>query len=260
MLKEEIEKIWNDPPERKDFIIDVMKKLDSGELRIAEKIDEKWIVHEYLKKAILLFFKLSKSELIPGSPCPFFDKIPLKTQNWSSADFENHGFRSVPGSLVRMPAYIAKSVVLMPCFINVGAYIDQDTMIDSNALVGSCAQIGTRCHISDGVTIGGVLEPLQATPVIIEDNCFIGVRSAVTEGVIIGEGSVLAAGTILTASTKIIDRADGSVSYGKVPPYSVVVPGSYTSANNINLNCAVIVKKVTQATRDKVAINDLLRD
>ncbi len=260
MLKEEIEQIWNGEVTDLSAMYDALEKLDKGELRIAEKKDGIWKVNDYLKKAILLYFKNASSEIISGGVCSFFDKVPLKTNNWTKSDFENSGFRSVPGSLVRYTAYIAKSVVLMPSFVNVGAYIDEGTMIDSNALVGSCAQIGKNCHISDGVTIGGVLEPLQANPVIIEDNCFIGVKSSVTEGVIIGEGAVLATGTMLSASTKIIDRETGKISYGKIPAYSVVVPGTYPSKNGVHLACAVIVKKVTEQTRQKTSINELLRD
>lgn len=259
MLKEEIEKLWNGESNDISYINQVIEKLDNGELRIAEKISGQWHVNDYLKKAILLFFKYSNSVVMPTEICSFFDKVPLKTQGWNEEHFLQSGFRAVPGSLVRKGAYIAKSVVLMPCFINIGAFIDSNTMIDSNALVGSCAQIGKNCHISDGVTIGGVLEPLQATPVIIEDNCFIGVRSAVTEGVIVGEGAVLGTGVMLSASTKIIDRETGDIFYGKVPPYSVVVPGNYPTSNGLSLYCAVIVKKVTEQTRKKTAINELLR-
>jgi 2,3,4,5-tetrahydropyridine-2-carboxylate N-succinyltransferase len=235
-----------------------LDKLDKGELRIANRIDGVWKVEDYLKKAILLYFKYTKAQVIPGNECNFFDKTPLKTFGWTTSDFINAGFRAVPGSLVRYSAYIAKSVVLMPCFVNVGAHVDEGTMIDANSLVGSCAQIGKRCHISDGVTIGGVLEPLQATPVIIEDNCFIGAKSTVLEGVIVGEGSVLAAGVILSASTKIIDRETGETSFGKIPPYSVVVPGAYPSGN-VNICCAVIVKRADERTRQKTSINELLR-
>lgn len=260
MLKDEIEEIFIGRSQNLDAVWDAVKKLDRGELRICEKFsDGVWHVNEYLKKAVLLYFKHRPAELIEGATCPFFDKVPSKTQGWTEADFKSHGFRAVPGSFVRYGAYVAKSVVLMPSFVNIGAYIDEGTMIDSNALVGSCAQIGKNCHISDGVTIGGVLEPLQASPVIVEDNCFIGVKSAITEGVIIREGAVLAAGVMLSASTKIIDRDSGEVSYGEVPANAVVVPGSYASTNGINIACAVIVKKVTSETRRKTSINELLR-
>ena len=260
MLKKQIETIWKGKGTDLSAMYEALEKLDKGQLRIAEKIDGVWKVNDYLKKAVLLYFKNSDSEVMSGGVCSFFDKVPLKTKDWIKADFEKYGFRSVPGSLVRYTAYIAKSVVLMPSFVNVGAYIDEGTMIDSNALVGSCAQIGKNCHISDGVTIGGVLEPLQANPVIIEDNCFIGVKSSVTEGVIIEEGAVLATGTMLSASTKIIDRETGEISFGRIPAYSVVVPGSYPSKNGVHLACAVIVKKVTEQTRHKTSINELLRD
>lgn len=238
------------------LINDVMHGLDSGNYRIADKIGDRWMINEYLKKAILLYFKYNKSRLM--SPC-FFDKVPLKMENWTEADFIKSGFRAVPGAIVRYSAYIAQSVVLMPCFVNVGAYIDENTMIDSHALVGSCAQIGKNCHISDGVTIGGVLEPIQANPVIVEDNCFIGAKCVVTEGVIIGEGSVIATGTLLSASTKIIDRESGEVSYGYIPPCSVIVSGTYQTKNNLGISCAIIVKKALQQTREKTAINELLR-
>lgn len=260
MLKEKIEKIWSGESTDLSAMYEAIEKLDKGKLRIAEKLDGIWKVNDYLKKAILLYFKNSSSEIMHGEACSFFDKIPLKTKDWTKSDFERYGFRSVPGGLVRYTAYIAKSVVLMPSFVNVGAYISEGTMIDSNTLVGSCAQIGKNCHISDGVTIGGVLEPLQANPVIIEDNCFIGVKSSITEGVIIEKGAVLATGTMLSASTKIIDRETGEISYGRIPAYSVVVPGTYPSKNEIHLACAVIVKKVTEQTRSKTSINELLRD
>jgi len=260
MLKDKIEKIWNEEISDLSAVYETLERLDRGEFRIAEKQGKIWKVNDYLKKAILLYFKNADSQVMQGGVCSFFDKVPLKTRDWIKDDFEKSGFRSVPGSLIRYTAYVAKSVVLMPSFVNVGAYIDEGTMIDSNALVGSCAQIGKNCHISDGVTIGGVLEPLQANPVIIEDNCFIGVRSSVTEGVIVEEGAVLATGTMLTASTKIIDRETGEISYGKIPAYSVVVPGTYPSKNGVYLACAVIVKKVTEQTRRKTSINELLRD
>lgn len=257
MLKEKIEKIWNNELVDASVVHEVMDQLDQGKLRIAEQINGVWFVNDYLKKAILLFFRITESKLMEGS---FYDKVPLKTQGWTEEQFNLAGFRSVPGSLIRYSAYIAPSVVLMPCFVNVGAYVDSGTMIDSNVLVGSCAQVGKNCHISDGVTIGGVLEPLQANPVIIEDNCFIGVKSAITEGVIIEKGAVLAAGTMISASTKIIDRESGEISYGKVPAYSVVVPGTYSSKNGVSISCAIIVKKVTEQTRKKTSINELLRD
>jgi 2,3,4,5-tetrahydropyridine-2-carboxylate N-succinyltransferase len=257
-LENRIGKLWSNQLEDASCVYEAMEKLNCGKLRVADKIDGQWKTNEYLKKAILLFFRHAKSKVIHGNECEFFDKVPLKTQNWSEADFIEAGFRAVPGSLIRYSAYIAKSVVLMPSFVNVGAYVDEGTMVDTNALVGSCAQIGKNCHISDGVTIGGVLEPLQVNPVVVEDGCFMGVRSCVTEGIIIGKGAVLGAGTVLTSSTKILDRETGNISYGKIPPYSVVVPGTYTSGN-VNLSCAVIVKHVDERTRQKTSANDILR-
>lgn len=258
LLKNKIEKLWDNLTDDILCINETMKGLDSGILRIVEKKNGDFVINEYLKKAILLFFKYNNPCLMEIGESKYYDKVPLKTANWTEMDFLNAGFRAVPGCFIRYSAYIAKSVVIMPSFINVGAFIDEGTMIDTNALVGSCAQIGKNCHISDGVTIGGVLEPLQANPVIIEDNCFIGVRSAVTEGVIVGEGAVLAAGTSITASTKIIDKETGSITFGRIPPYAVVVPGVYPS-ENVNLCCAVIVKQVDERTRKKTSINELLR-
>lgn len=257
-LNKRIDELWINPDKvDSELVEDVMRGIDTGVYRVAEKINGQWKTNESLKKAILLYFKYHKSQLMPPH---FFDKIPLKMDNWTESDFKKFEFRAVPGAIVRYSAYIAKSVVLMPCFVNVGAYIDENTMIDSNALVGSCAQIGKKCHISDGVTIGGVLEPPQANPVIIENDCFIGAKSVITEGVIIGEKSVIATGTILSASTKIIDRESGEISYGYVPPYSVVVPGAYQTKNNLCINCAIIVKKALQQIRDKVSINEILRE
>ncbi|GHU12522.1 2,3,4,5-tetrahydropyridine-2,6-dicarboxylate N-succinyltransferase [Alphaproteobacteria bacterium] len=257
-LKSGIEHLWNDNSGDLSCVQEAMSKLDSGELRIANKIDGKWQVNDYLKKAILLFFKHTRSEVISAGHCEYFDKVPMKTKDWTAEDFAKAGFRLVPGGVVRYSAHIAKSVVVMTSFINVGAFVDEGTLIDTNALVGSCAQIGKKCHISDAVTIGGVLEPLQATPVIVEDNCFIGVKCSLTEGMIVQEGAVLAAGTSITSSTKIINRETGEISYGNVPPYSVVVPGSYES-NGLNICCAIIVKQVTEQTRAKTSINELLR-
>ena len=257
-LKDKIEDLWNEKTNDISCVNEAMKKLNLGELRIVEKINGEFIVHDYLKKAILLFFKHKRANLILGNACSYYDKVHLKTKGWLEEDFSNAGFRLVPGAMVRYSAYISRSCVIMPSFINVGAFIDEDTLIDTNVLVGSCAQIGKGCHISDGVTIGGVLEPIQANPVIIEDNCFIGVKTSITEGVIIGEGSVLGAGTTLTASTKIVNKTTGEVTYGKIPPHSVVVPGVYPS-DNVNLSCAVIIKSVDEETRKKTSINDLLR-
>jgi 2,3,4,5-tetrahydropyridine-2-carboxylate N-succinyltransferase len=236
-------------------VIEAMHKLNVGELKTVEKINGEWKLNDYLKKAILLYFRYAKSRIIADG----FDKIPLKTQNWKESDFISAGFRAVPGSVIRYSAYIARSVIVMPSFVNVGAFIDEETMIDTHALVGSCARVGKKCHISDGVTLGGVLEPLQAMPVIIEDNCFIGAKSAVLEGVLVEEGAVLAAGTILSASTRIIDRKTGEVFYGRVPSRSVVVPGTYIS-DNVGICCAVIVKRVDEQTRAKTSINELLRE
>jgi 2,3,4,5-tetrahydropyridine-2-carboxylate N-succinyltransferase len=245
----------------------VLDKLDKGELRVCEKIEDKWEVHQWLKKAILLSFRIQDMELINGGPSivggntSWWDKVPSKFQNWEATDFQTAGFRAVPNCVVRRSAYIAKSAVLMPCFVNLGAYVDEGTMVDTWATVGSCAQVGKNCHISGGAGIGGVLEPLQANPVIIEDNCFIGARSEVAEGVIIGEGSVLSMGVFIGASTKIYDRDTGEVHMGKVPAYSVVVPGSMPSSKGeASLYCAVIVKTVDEKTRSKTSVNELLRD
>ena len=243
--------------------------LDSGKLRVAEKTGGEWRVHQWLKKAVLLSFRLNDMAPIAGAPggANWWDKVDSKFKDWGENRFRAAGFRAVPGAIVRRSAYIAKGVVLMPSFVNVGAHVGEATMIDTWATVGSCAQIGKNCHISGGAGIGGVLEPLQAGPVIIEDNCFVGARSEVAEGVIVGEGSVLAMGVFLGASTKIIDRASGAIHYGKVPPYSVVVPGSVPSATGSaaapggpSLYCAVIVKRVDEKTRSKTSINELLRD
>ena len=247
--------------------------LDAGRLRVAEKIDGKWRVHQWLKKAVLLSFRLTDMSEIAGGPADaarggsqWWDKVPSKFAGWGSTRFRAAGFRAVPNCVVRRSAYIAPGVVLMPSFVNVGAYVDQGTMIDTWSTVGSCAQIGKNCHISGGVGIGGVLEPVQAEPVIIEDNCFIGARSEVAEGVIVETGSVLAMGTFIGASTRIIDRATGQVHVGRVPAYSVVVPGNLPGkplpdgSPSPSLYCAVIVKRVDERTRSKTSINELLRD
>lgn len=236
--------------------------LDQGKVRVAEKTEQGWITHQWLKKAVLLSFRLRDMErLTPQS----WDKVPLKFSRWSDEDFTKAGFRVVPGAIVRESAYIAPNVIVMPSFVNVGAYVGEGTMVDTWVTVGSCAQIGAHCHLSGGVGIGGVLEPLQGNPVIIEDNCFIGARSEVVEGVIVERGSVLSMGCYIGASTRIVDRQSGEIHYGRVPAYSVVVPGSMpgaTSGRNINPNlyCVVIVKKVDEQTRAKTSINDLLRD
>jgi len=247
----------------RDAVEAALEALDSGSLRVAEKIDGTWIVHEWLKKAVLLSFRLNDMKLISGAPgeAVWWDKVDSKFLGWDEARFRAAGFRAVPGAIVRRSAFIAKGAVLLPSFVNVGARVGEGTMIDTWATVGSCAQVGAHCHISGGAGLGGVLEPLQAAPTIIEDNCFIGARAEVAEGVIVGEGSVLSMGVYLSASTRIIDRATGEVHLGKVPPYSVVVSGSApSSSGGPNLYCAVIVKRVDEKTRAKTSINELLRE
>jgi 2,3,4,5-tetrahydropyridine-2-carboxylate N-succinyltransferase len=242
--------------------------LDSGRLRVAEKSDGGWKVHQWLKKAVLLSFRLNDMAEIPGGPgaAKWWDKVPSKFDGWSSNRFRDAGFRAVPGAIVRRSAYVAPNVVLMPSFVNVGAFVDSGTMVDTWATVGSCAQIGKNCHLSGGVGIGGVLEPLQAEPVIIEDDCFIGARSEVVEGVIVERGAVLAMGTFISSTTKIVDRNTGEIHLGRVPAYSVVVPGSLPGrplpdgSPGPSLYCAVIVKTVDAQTRAKTAINELLRE
>ena len=237
--------------------------LDSGELRIAEQSDGRWVVHQWLKKAVLLSFRLSPMEVISGAPggAHWWDKVPSKFASWGEREFAAAAFRAVPGAIVRRGAYIAPGAVLMPSFVNIGAHIGSGTMVDTWATVGSCAQIGKNVHISGGAGIGGVLEPLQAEPVIVEDDCFIGARSEVAEGVIVERGSVLSMGVFLGASTKIVDRASGEVHYGRVPPYSVVVPGTLPGRDGgPALACAVIVKRVDERTRSKTSINELLRE
>jgi len=280
-LESAIEAAWDDRdalsvdtrgPAR-DAVEAALDGLDSGAYRVAEKRDGDWHVNQWLKKAVLLSFRLNDMTPIPGGPAdpargaaPWFDKVPSKFAGWDAAAFRDAGFRAVPNCVVRRSAYIAPGVVLMPSFVNLGAYVGAGSMIDTWATVGSCAQIGRDCHISGGAGIGGVLEPLQAEPVIVEDNCFIGARSEVAEGVIVGEGAVLSMGVYLGASTKIVDRETGEVHYGRVPPYSVVVPGSLPGAPladgkpGPSLYCAVIVKKVDAGTRAKTSINELLRD
>ncbi|KZE36237.1 2,3,4,5-tetrahydropyridine-2,6-dicarboxylate N-succinyltransferase [Chelatococcus daeguensis] len=242
--------------------------LDSGKARVAEKVDGAWQVNQWLKKAVLLSFRLNDMTVIPGGPgkATWWDKVPSKFDGWDETAFKAAGFRAVPGCVVRRGAHVAPGVVLMPSFVNLGAYVDEGTMVDTWVTVGSCAQIGKNVHLSGGVGIGGVLEPLQANPVIIEDDCFIGARSEVVEGVIVGEGSVLSMGVFISASTKIIDRATGEVFVGRVPPYSVVVPGNLPGkplpdgTPGPSLYCAVIVKRVDAQTRAKTSINELLRD
>jgi len=240
-----------------------LNALDSGEARVAEKIGGEWHVHQWLKKAVLLSFRLNDMKVIDGAPggATWWDKVDSKFAGWDEARFRSAGFRAVPGAIVRRSAFVAKGAVLMPSFVNLGAYVGEGTMVDTWTTVGSCAQIGKNCHLSGGVGIGGVLEPLQASPVIIEDNCFIGARAEVAEGVIVGEGSVLSMGVYLGQSTKIVDRATGEIMYGRVPPYSVVVSGSLPGAQGQpSLYCAVIVKRVDEKTRSKTSVNDLLRD
>ncbi len=242
--------------------------LDRGELRVAEKLAGRWVVHEWLKKAVLLSFRLNDTVPVGGGPggSSWWDKVPLKTQGWDAARFREAGFRAVPGAIVRRSAHIAPGVVLMPCFVNLGARVERGTMVDTWATVGSCAQIGRDCHISGGAGIGGVLEPLQANPVIIEDDVFIGARAEVVEGVIVEEGAVLAMGTFIGASTKIVDRTTGEIFTGRVPAGSVVVPGSLPGnplpdgRPGPSLYCAVIIKRVDARTRARTAINELLRD
>ena len=237
--------------------------LDSGAARIAEKSGGEWVVNQWLKKAVLLSFRLNRMERIAGGPggANWWDKVPSKFAGWSDKEFEGAGFRAVPGAIVRRGAFIAPGAVLMPSFVNIGARVGEGTMIDTWATVGSCAQIGKNVHISGGAGIGGVLEPLQAGPVIIEDNCFVGARSEVAEGVIVEEGAVLSMGVFLGASTKVVDRASGEVHYGRVPAYSVVVPGALPAKDGgPSLACAVIVKRVDERTRSKTSINELLRD
>lgn len=249
----------------REAVDDALDLLDSGKARVAEPEDggnvRRWRVNQWLKKAVLLSFRLNDNNIIGAAPAQWWDKVPLKFGDWTEKEFRAAGFRAVPGAVARKGAYIAPSVVLMPSFVNIGAHVGEGTMVDTWATVGSCAQIGKHCHISGGAGIGGVLEPLQANPVIIEDNCFIGARAEVAEGVIVREGSVLSMGVYLGASTKIVDRETGEVLYGEVPPYSVVVSGSMPSAKGgPSLYCAVIVKRVDEKTRAKTSVNELLRD
>jgi 2,3,4,5-tetrahydropyridine-2-carboxylate N-succinyltransferase len=255
-------------PELRFALEQIMTQLSSGALRVATPAAQGWQVHEWLKKAILLYFRLQEMHIIPGAPdnTGWWDKVPMRAAGWTSDNWRAAAFRAVPGSLVRRGAYVAPGCVLMPSFVNVGAYVGQGTMVDTWATIGSCAQVGARCHISGGVGIGGVLEPVQAAPVIVEDDVFIGARSEVAEGVRVGQGAVISMGVFLGASTKIIDRASGQIYQGQVPPYSVVVPGSLPGRTMIDgslgpsLYCAVIVKHVDAQTRSKTAINELLRD
>jgi 2,3,4,5-tetrahydropyridine-2-carboxylate N-succinyltransferase len=278
MNSQEVEKIIEEAWNKKDQInknsdqkiIDVINQtindLDSGKVRVAEKIDGNWITHQYLKKAIMLSFRIYEMESLSGPYSSWYDKSHLlkgKTAGWTKEDHAKAGFRMVPNSPVRKGSFIGKNVVLMPCFINIGTYIDEGTMMDTFSRAGSCCQIGKNCHISAGSGVGGVLEPAQALPTIIEDNVFLGAMSEVVEGVIVGQGSVVSMGMFIGQSTKIVVRQTGDITYGKIPPYSVVVPGSLPDKKNPNapsLNCAVIIKQVDEKTRSKTSINDLLRD
>ena len=273
----EFENIINTAWENKDSINDQSDKsildainqtielVDSGELRVSEKNGNEWVVNQWVKKAIMLSFRTHDMDSLSGPYSSWYDKSHLlkgKTSGWTKEDHIKAGFRMVPNSPVRKGSFIGKNAVLMPCFVNIGAYVDEGTMVDTWASVGSCAQIGKNCHISGGAGIGGVLEPMQANPTIIEDNCFIGARSEIVEGVIVGEGSVLSMGVFIGQSTKIVYRETGEVIYGKIPPYSVIVPGSLPSKDGKGpaLYCAVIIKQVDEKTRSKTSINDLLRD
>ena len=280
-LQTQIEKAFEDRAkitsatkgDARDAVDEALDLLDRGKARVAEKLPDatgpnSWKVNQWLKKAVLLSFRLNDNALIDGGPgqATWWDKIPSKLEGWGENRFKDAGFRAVPGAIVRRSAFIARDVVLMPSFVNLGAYVDEKTMVDTWVTVGSCAQIGKNVHLSGGVGIGGVLEPLQANPTIIEDDCFIGARSEVVEGVIVGQGSVLSMGVFISASTKIIDRTSGKVHLGHVPPYSVVVPGSLPGkplpdgSPGPSLYCAVIVKTVDAQTRAKTAINELLRE
>ncbi|MEA5463693.1 2,3,4,5-tetrahydropyridine-2,6-dicarboxylate N-succinyltransferase [Leptothoe sp. PORK10 BA2] len=263
----------NTSGETRDAIEHVVNGLDHGQYRVTEKSGDDWVVNQWLKKAVLMSFRLNDSTVIASGlkyadmgDAPWFDKVPSKFSGWTQADFTQAGFRAVPNCVVRRGSYVAGNVVLMPSFVNIGAYVDSGTMIDSYVTVGSCAQIGKNCHISAGVVIGGVLEPLQANPVIIEDNVFVGGQSEVSEGVIVRQGAVLAIGVYLSQSTKIVNRATGEITYGEIPPYSVVVPGALPGkpmpdgTPGPSLYCNVIVKTVDDQTRSKTSINDLLRD
>ena len=273
-LKKIVDDIWEKKSDKSLLFSDISIKaisetlnlLDTGVIRVANKAENEWEINQWTKKAVLLSFQINPMKELTGGPgmnSKWFDKVKSKFENWTENDFTKAGFRAVPNCVVRHSAYIGKDVVLMPSFVNLGAYVDDGTMVDTWATVGSCAQIGKNCHISGGAGIGGVLEPLQANPVIIEDNCFIGARSEVAEGVIVREGSVLSMGVYLGKSTKIIDRETGEIFFGEVPPFSVVVPGSAPSSANkyisLSLYCAIIVKRVDEKTRSKTSINELLR-
>src|SRR6056300_1214636 len=269
-LEQIINKTWenrsqvdtNASEEILEAIKQTIKLTDEGKIRVAEKKGSAWIVHQWIKKAILLSFKTNEMQTLAGPYATWWDKVRGKTAGWGREEHKKAGFRMVPNGVVRHGSFIGKNVVLMPSFVNIGAYVDEGTMVDTWVTVGSCAQIGKNCHLSGGVGIGGVLEPMQANPTIVEDNCFIGARSEVVEGVIVGEGSVLSMGVFIGQSTKIIHRDTGEVIFGKIPPYSVVVSGSLPSKDGKgpSLYCAVIIKQVDEKTRSKTSINDLLRE
>ena len=254
------------PADVKNAVAETLNNLDAGTIRVAEKINGEWITHQWIKKAVLLSFRLKDNDIMDGGNTHYFDKVDSKFANYTAQDFQKGGYRVVPPAIARKGSFIAKNAVLMPSYVNIGAYVDEGTMVDTWATVGSCAQIGKNVHLSGGVGIGGVLEPMQAGPTIIEDNCFIGARSEVVEGVVVGEGSVISMGVFIGQSTKIVERDTGKVHIGAVPPYSVVVSGSMpgkpyaNGAPSPSLYCAVIVKRVDEKTRSKTSINELLRD
>ncbi len=269
-LQQIIEQAWEDranlkpstaPAKIGDAVNHILAELDAGKLRVAEKIDGQWVTHQWLKKAVLLSFRLEDNAVMDGGALRYYDKVPTKFAHYDAYKFETGGFRVVPGAVVRRGSFIAPNVVLMPSFVNIGAYVGENTMVDTWATVGSCAQIGKNVHLSGGVGIGGVLEPLQANPTIIGDNCFVGARSEVVEGVIVEDNCVISMGVFISQSTKIYDRATGEITYGRVPEGSVVVAGNLPSADGkYSLACAVIVKRVDAQTRSKTSINELLRD
>ena len=249
------------PDDVKQAVADAIALLNTGKARVAEKIAGEWVVHQWLKKAVLLFFRLHNNDVIEGAESKFYDKVPLKYTDYTAAEFAADGVRIVPPAAVRTGTFVGKNAVVMPSYVNIGAFVDEGTMVDTWATVGSCAQIGKNVHLSGGVGIGGVLEPLQANPTIIEDNCFIGARSEIVEGVVVEKNSVISMGVFIGKSTKIYNRTTNEVTYGRVPEGSVVVAGSLpSSVGNVNLNCAVIVKQVDEQTRNKTAINELLRE
>ncbi|MEO8484671.1 MAG: 2,3,4,5-tetrahydropyridine-2,6-dicarboxylate N-succinyltransferase [Acidobacteriota bacterium] len=249
------------PADLSEALDRIIADLNAGRLRVAEKIDGRWVTHQWLKKAVLLYFRTHDNRVVQAGDLRYFDKVPSRFDGYTADDFRQGGFRVVPSAVARAGTYIAPNVILMPSFVNIGAYVDEGTMVDTWATVGSCAQIGKNVHLSGGVGIGGVLEPLQATPTIIEDHCFIGARSEIVEGVIVEAHSVISMGVFIGQSTKIYDRSTGEVTYGRVPSGSVVVPGSLPSADGkYSLSCAVIVKRVDAQTRAKTSINELLRD